>query len=58
MLELKEVERKKQEQTGNYKRNGPAWKEQKEKKKTMQRAGRKDEKKKKKKNCKLIAEFL
>ena len=48
MLELKEVERKKQEQTGNYKRNGPVRKEQKEKKKTMQRAGRKDEKKRRK----------
>ena len=40
MPELKEVKRKKQEQTGNYKRNGPARKEQKENKKTMQRAGR------------------
>ena len=49
MLELKKVERKKLEQTGNYKRNGPARKEQKEKKKTMQRAGRKDEKKKRRK---------
>ena len=55
MLEVREVERKKQEQTGNYKRNGPARKEQKEKKKTRKQCNVLEDKKKKKtkkENCK------
>ena len=57
---IERSKQKKQEQTGNYKRNGPARKEQKEKKKTRKQCNVLEDKKKKtkKKICKLIAAFI
>ena len=55
MLELKKVERKKQEQTGNYKRNGPAQKELTEKKQTRKQCNVLEDKKKKKRKKKCVS---